>query len=744
MKYFLTIVVSVFLFLEQGFAVTDNTDLLVDQPVSSPSFSYKTFSSCSEFESTMKQILPKTWGYWYGRGGGMMFAQSAKTTSLDLATVGNSPAPALSQESYSKTNTQVLGIDEADTVKTDGKYVYTYQEGEKAIFILDAKTLNKVKAIRVPSNYSNVNFYVTKTKLLLTATKYGVYNKWWYGWYSNEQKSVVALYDITNPEKATLRRTVELDGYLSDSRLEDTGLFTAVVSTSFWTPPIYRPYLDGTLKGTPKYDYSSKYLIPNIRDMTFANGTYQTTQKTLSDCSGIGFVLPDLKTLSSYNFSPTLTTILRFDTSVASSKLTSQVVLSEAGQIHLSRNSLYLTSNMWQPSGTTTCPPNAKCAMPMIWNPGTASTLIHRFALSPSAIQHKYSSLIPGSPISQYSMDEDSVMNFRIVTTEQWTKTSTRLSVLDSNGKLVGKLTDIAPGENFQSSRFIGSRLYLVTFEQIDPFFVIDLSSAQSPKILWELKIPGYSTYLHPYDKDRLIGLWYDTKTNQWWGTQNGGLKVDLYNVSDVKNPKQESSLVIGDAGSSSDALWNPRAFVWYKEKNLLLLPATITKTAKDPNDPYRLASTFQGVVGVSILPTSVSEKFRISHISLPKDLEQQWKDECKQYSGSGSGVSCRKLLDGSEYCTANTYVYVPPYCYAGSTVDTYFANQIWNYSNDFIARVLYIGDSVYTFSPSSAKLWSITNPSAPQWSYIFKVNTYFPRPLPVDIAVPMTTSLAR
>lgn len=157
-------------------------------------------------------------------------------------------------------------------------------------------------------------------------------------------------------------------------------------------------------------------------------------------------------------------------------------------------------------------------------------------------------------------MDEDMSGNFRIVTSlSSWSgglnTSSTSLSVLNTSGTIVGSLTKIAPGENFQSSRFIGNRLYLVTFEQIDPLFVIDLADSKNPKILGELKIPGYSTYLHPYDTDRLIGIGYDTKTNQWGGTQNAGIKVDLYNVRDVKNPTRESSLALGDMGSSSDAL---------------------------------------------------------------------------------------------------------------------------------------------------------------------------------------------
>lgn len=133
-----------------------------------------------------------------------------------------------------------------------------------------------------------------------------------------------------------------------------------------------------------------------------------------------------------------------------------------------------------------------------------------------------------------------------------------------------------------------------MTFQQIDPLFVIDMSSPTAPKVLGELKMPGYSTYLHPYDNNRLIGLGYDTYTNKWGGTQNGGLKVDLYNVADIKNPKKEGSLVLGDGGSSSEVLSNPRAFVYYKEKNLLLLPATIMTSAKDPNDTYRSNKAFQ------------------------------------------------------------------------------------------------------------------------------------------------------
>ncbi len=218
---------------------------------------------------------------------------------------------------------------------------------------------------------------------------------------------------------------------------------------------------------------------------------------------------------------------------------------------------------------------------------------------------------------------------------------------MSSTGTIVGSLSNIAPGENFQSSRFIADRLYLVTFQQIDPLFVIDLSDSKNLKILGELKIPGYSTYLHPYDADRLIGIGYDTKVNQWGGTQNAGIKVDLYNVRDVKNPTREASLALGDIGSASDALWNPKTFVWYKEKNLLLIPVTLMTSAGNAENTYLSKSAFQGMVGLSITAGNISEKFRITHMSIPTSVNDAWKKECAQYTQTNIGYK----------------FYIPEYC---------------------------------------------------------------------------------
>ena len=132
------------------------------------------------------------------------------------------------------------------------------------------------------------------------------------------------------------------------------------------------------------------------------------------------------------------------------------------------------------------------------------------------------------------------------------------------------------------ASRFIGNKAYLVTYKNTDPLFVIDLSNPKKPKVLGELKIPGYSTYLHPYDENHLIGIGMDTKeiinrdangnVTSSWATITG-MKMCLFDVSDINNPKEIDKTVIGDSRTVSAILTNPKALLFSKEKELLAIP---------------------------------------------------------------------------------------------------------------------------------------------------------------------------
>ena len=204
-------------------------------------------------------------------------------------------------------------------------------------------------------------------------------------------------------------------------------------------------------------------------------------------------------------------------------------------------------------------------------------TIIHKISIDEDKIEYVAKGVVPGRLLNQFSMDE-SGDRFRVATTIEYyiqhegTIRSNAVYVLDEQLNIVGELEDIAPDESIYSSRFMGDRLYLVTFEQIDPFFVIDLSK-DTPTILGELKIPGFSNYLHPFDEDHVIGIGRDTKLNDNDRVQQLGVKIALFNVADVSNPKVLDDYVIGDGSTQSESLHNHKAFFFDKTRNVLSIP---------------------------------------------------------------------------------------------------------------------------------------------------------------------------
>jgi uncharacterized secreted protein with C-terminal beta-propeller domain len=216
-----------------------------------------------------------------------------------------------------------------------------------------------------------------------------------------------------------------------------------------------------------------------------------------------------------------------------------------------------------------------------------STTMIHKIGINNGAITYIAKGEVPGYLKNQFAMDEYGG-NLRVATTSDvWTSRGqyeyNNVFVLDSAMKSIGSLTHIAEQEKIYSTRFIGDRLYMVTFKRIDPFFVIDLSTPSSPKILGKLKIPGYSDYLHPYDKNHIIGIGKETASNDWGGISTKGLKLALFDVSDVEHPVQIDKVEIGDSGTDSAALSDHRAFLFDKNKNLLVIPVRVVKTIDVP-----------------------------------------------------------------------------------------------------------------------------------------------------------------
>jgi len=234
---------------------------------------------------------------------------------------------------------------------------------------------------------------------------------------------------------------------------------------------------------------------------------------------------------------------------------------------------------------------------------------------------------------------------------------------------------------------------------------------------------------LHPYDATHLIGLGYDTVPTQWGGTQNGGIKVDLYEVNYDKKcgdvgltadeqakcadgtykgiiVKQLSTKTLGGVGSYSEALNNPRMFIWNASKKVLLLPATLYE--RDAN--YKTKDFYNGLFSLSIdLTSGITLTGKTTHIDMA-GVEAQREKDCSQYSAISDEPQCKELLDGTMYCGPRETTYVPNYCFKDATVWQYIGDNSWNFQDQMIQRALYIGSQVYALSDSEISTHSFGN----------------------------------
>jgi inhibitor of cysteine peptidase len=286
-------------------------------------------------------------------------------------------------------------------------------------------------------------------------------------------------------------------------------------------------------------------------------------------------------------------------------------------------------------------------------------TTIHRFSFEKGSINYVGSGKTPGRILNQFSLDEYEG-KLRVATTKGnlWSGSSrNNLYVLDENMKIAGKLEDLAPGERIYSVRFMGKKAYVVTFKKVDPLFLIDFSDL-NPKVLGKLKIPGYSDYLHPYDENHIIGIGKDAidaeEGNFAWYQ---GLKMAMFDVSDVENPKEVDTVLLGARGSESPVLHNHKAFLFDKEKQLLVIPATLTEKKNNAKPNEYGDFVFQGALVFQVTPTGFKLRGNVTHIEDPQ---------------------------------------------------TYLKSGYYFESQSAIERSLYINDVLYTFSASRLQLNSL------------------------------------
>jgi uncharacterized secreted protein with C-terminal beta-propeller domain len=240
------------------------------------------------------------------------------------------------------------------------------------------------------------------------------------------------------------------------------------------------------------------------------------------------------------------------------------------------------------------------------------ATVIYKFKLENGQINYEARGSAPGSALNQFSIDEFNG-NLRIATTtgQMWDEkdvSKNNVYILNSKLKEIGKLTDLAPGERIYSTRFAGNRIYMVTFKQVDPFFVIDAADPTAPKVLGYLKVPGFSSYMHILDENHVLGFGTDTVEKDGRVT-TGGFKLSLFDVTNPAAPVEKSKEVIGVAGTYSELQNNHKALMISLDKGIMAFPITVAGRT-----PY--VTDFSGAYVYNISKDAFGFKGAITHQS--------------------------------------------------------------------------------------------------------------------------------
>lgn len=340
---------------------------------------------------------------------------------------------------------------------------------------------------------------------------------------TSAQYAMVFVYDITEVSAPSLLKSFGISGYTITSRMQGDVVY--LMSQHYISKG-----LDG-IYGLPEdYDGTETSAIPP--------GKIHYDPETEDP----GYFL----------------NILAIDASKLKSESES-IVAGWASTIYMSKDSLFLTMVKWPEVTMTMMGDVAVATEPADEQPVTT---IYRVDVDELSMTVSAKGSVPGLLHDQFSMDESDGYLRVAVSSGVWQHRSNAVYVLDSNLTTVGSITGIAVNETIQSSRFVGDKLYLVTFRQVDPLFVIDLSVPRVPKILGELTIPGFSTYLHPVDAGHILGI----------GSEGSSVKISLFDVTNASNPREVSKFMVGN-NSYTSVGWEHKEVLFDAQKQLLVIP---------------------------------------------------------------------------------------------------------------------------------------------------------------------------
>ena len=430
----------------------------------------------------------------------------------ESSSAGAASAGAMDTGTYSETNVRQEGVDEGDTAKTDGTYLYVLKDKSDEIAIVDTRE-NKMKqtasiSVENISEIREIYLDLERNQLVAVCDGYagGKLNDDDYN-YGQESNTTAVTYDISDRANPKEVGRVSQSGYYNSSRVVDGYLY------------LFSDYYVTLGSITVK---DPKSYVPLVNDNLI---------KETDIC------LPSISKADMYS----IITSVSLDKPDETAH--SKALLADSGNLYVSNNNIYYYETVWSYSEKQT-------------------TTIRKVSYENGKLTAGAQCKLDGYINDSFSIDEYQGY-LRVVMTENATNS---VYVLDKELKETGSIKNLAKDERVYSARFMGDVGYFVTFKETDPLFSVDLSDPKNPKIIGELKIPGFSDYLHPYGKDKLLGIGMDVDEKTM---STDGVKLTMFDISDPENVKEEQTYVIENV-YYTDVSYDYKAALVDTEKNLI------------------------------------------------------------------------------------------------------------------------------------------------------------------------------
>lgn len=419
------------------------------------------------------------------------------------------------ESSYSKTNTRTENVDEGDIVKTDGRYLYVVKEEGNGIGIVDTEgnKLEQITEITLEGEFCISEIYVENSYLIILGTEseeiYPAGDAIYRTEYEYAVESVCdtksIVYDISDKRQPKeIGKCLQSGGY-STSRLNNGYLY------------VFSQYS----VNNPEEERKEQY-IPCVNEELLSLDK---------------ICMPDTESARNY------TVITAIDIQNPSETTDSIGILSDQGLCYASAENIYLYETIWEEDGGRT-------------------TEIRKFSYGEGKLTGVAKTRVNGYLNDSFSIDEYNGY-LRLVTTVDRTNA---VYVLDEKLEETGKIENLAKDERIYSARFMGDIGYFVTYRETDPLFSVDLSDPANPKIIGELKIPGFSEYLHPYGDGLLLGIGMEDDGND---EKDRRVKLSMFDISDPSNVKEIDKIVLKDSYYST-AFEDYKSVLADAEKNLI------------------------------------------------------------------------------------------------------------------------------------------------------------------------------